>query len=207
MNQISNLKKLEKQLYLSYSKDGLADLLMGLWLSLAGLLMLVSQPAFIGLAGLPILFYLPLKKKLIVPRMGDVQFSKERKKKISNLYIFLIITGVMVLIFVLLRFSIGPLSSMLNQQFEFFFGMIIALLVCTAGLVTGAKRFFLYALIALIVFAVEKYIVNSIPITLLSFGILLLLVGIVMLSQYLIKNPVISDDMIINEEVSNEQYG
>ena len=204
MNHLNDLEKLEKQLYLSYSQDGLADLLIGLWLSLAGLLMLVGQPAFIGLSGIPILFYLPLKRRLIITRMGSVIFSKERKKRLSNLAIFLLISGILVFMFLVIRFSIGPFRLVLDQHVNVIFGILIALLVFTAGMFTGIKRFYLYAVVALIVFSVEEYIVNSLPAVLLSFGILLTLVGVVVLLLFLVKNPIVHDELIHEEEVTND---
>ena len=97
MSQDKQFKELSRKAYLSYHQDGLIDILIGLGILGFGLMMLTDSIVFNLLAWMPIIFYVPLKNRITVPRFGYVQFSSERTKKLRSLLVFLV--GLLALIF------------------------------------------------------------------------------------------------------------
>ena len=81
MSQSDELKKLSRKAYLSYHQDGLIDILIGLGVLGFGLMMLTDSVVFNMMAWMPIIFYVPLKNRITVPRFGYVQFTSERVKR------------------------------------------------------------------------------------------------------------------------------
>lgn len=190
MKELSDLKKIEKRLYFSYANDGLADIVMGLWMILAGFFMLIEQTAFMGLSGLPVLFYIPVKKRVIIPRMGDVSFSKNRKKKISSTLMISIIAGAVLLLFLVFHFKYESGEQLIRANLHVVFGLLIAILFSFVALFTTITRFYLYAILSILLFSINKLIVNSVPLTQLIFGAVVFITGIIYLVHFLINNPV-----------------
>ena len=200
MNQSKQLNTIERKIFRTYTNDGLADLFIGLWFALAGVLLLTDQAAFIGLSALPVLLYIPAKKQLIVPRMGEVRFSKKRKKQLSGIGISSIIIGIAMLLIIVLILKKGSMRKLTTQYDNIAFGFIIVTLVCLVGILIDNRRFYLYAVIGFIAFT----LINNIPIVLLSYGVLILLTGGILLVRFLINNPIDNDEKEITKtEVNN----
>jgi len=72
MSQEKQFKDLGRKAYLSYHQDGLIDILIGLGILGFGLMMLTDSVVFNMLAWMPIIFYVPLKNRITVPRFGYV---------------------------------------------------------------------------------------------------------------------------------------
>ena len=78
MNNQTNPKKseLRSKLLLLYHQDGILDLVVGTCLLLLTLVMAFDQGAFIGLIGIPAIFYIPFKDQIALPRIGLIRFEK-----------------------------------------------------------------------------------------------------------------------------------
>jgi len=202
MKEQIDLKKLEKRLYLQYSRDGIADLLIGIWLTLAGTLLMIGQPAFIGLSGLPLLLYFPLKKILVVPRIGLVNFSRERKKKLSRLTIIMLFCG--VLIFLLVIYGIAGKELVYTSQESILFAFIIAILLIFVAIFTTALRFYLYAAGVFILLAAESIFLDNLPLALVLCGAAIALSGAVMLVSFIWKNSPVADEYTVLNEADND---
>ena len=79
MNNQSNQPsgKLKQTLLMIYHNDGIMDIVAGLSLWLLALVMLFDSALFIWMVGLPIVFYIPIKQQISIPRMGLIQFESE----------------------------------------------------------------------------------------------------------------------------------
>ena len=78
MSQDEKFKQLERMAYLSYQQDGIIDLLVG-WATLAfGVNIAMDSSIWTFLGWMPIIFYVPLKNKITVPRLGYVKFDLNR---------------------------------------------------------------------------------------------------------------------------------
>jgi len=103
LNDMINTKEIERRAYLTYHKDGIIDIYLGLLIVMLSIVMLstlfVGTEAFMmwgGMAGtfalFPI-FYRESKKRYTFPRLGYVKFS-EKKGRSRNSIMMLLGLGV-----------------------------------------------------------------------------------------------------------------
>jgi hypothetical protein len=144
MNSEIDLKDVERRAYLSYFKDGIADLIAGLPILAFGLGMTFDSST------LMMLFW-PLKHVITRPRFGYVIFSPERRRKISAGMVIMLIAGVFSLLLGVLAF-LATQGQILNAR-EFMleysllmFGVIMAGAFALVALVFQINRFFLHAI-------------------------------------------------------------
>jgi hypothetical protein len=195
MSQDKQFKQLERKAYLSYQQDGIVDLLIG-WATLAfGLNIALDSSIWTFLAWMPILFYVPLKNRITVPRLGYVKFDPTRgrpsKWTISFLIFgFLALAATSIVVFML---SNRPPSSVIAWIREYpllFYGLVGVIGFGLAGLISGIRRLFLYALLSLLlmgggqIIGVEEYI----PFFLLGGSILV--IGAVLLTRFIRRYPI-----------------
>jgi hypothetical protein len=193
-----DLKEIEKRTFASYFHDGMWDLYGGLMLLGFGLAMLTGWDyiilAFAVMAMVPLL----IRKRIVIPRLGIVKFSRERqaKTKMSKLAAMIILTFSMLLgmVFFLL-FSSNTLPQWLDiwmsDHFLTFFGGVVAVLITAATFLVGVKRFYAYAILVFLAFFLASMLrpddMESIPI--LVAGGLVLLSGTTILVRFLRHNP------------------
>ncbi len=75
MNTRDRSGGLRRKLFMLYHGDGLLDLAAGMTVLLLAAVFAFDAPAFIGLIGIPLILYIPLKDSLAVPRMGLIRFE------------------------------------------------------------------------------------------------------------------------------------
>ena len=80
MSQEQDFKKLQQRTYQSYHQDGLIDIIIGLAIIGYGLMLALDSSIFIFMGWMPIIFYMPLKNRLTVPRIGYVKFTTSNTK-------------------------------------------------------------------------------------------------------------------------------
>jgi len=187
---------LKRKVYLAYHQDGILDLVAGSVVLGFGINMMADNIVFLMFGWMVMLFYIPLKQRITVPRFGYVQFESREKALTQNLILLGIGVLVVFVIFAgnlfvrnqptsleiqawVQRYHMVPLSAML-------FGL--PALVVAAFL--GLKRFYLYALLAagLPALGAWKNIETYIPI--LATGLVMLAFGIGLLAIFMKKHPV-----------------
>jgi hypothetical protein len=191
MSQEQDFKKLQQRTYQSYHQDGLIDIIIGLAIIGFGLNMALDNAAFLFMGWLPIVFYVPLKNRLTVPRIGYVKFYA------SNKIVYgLVITGLLVLMVGMFVFFIsGPgiisqeMQDWLRQYYLLLFGGITALCFIAAGLLTKITRLYVYALLFLVIFAAGTLLEIHPAIYVILTGLLIEAVGIWLLVRFLRKYP------------------
>ncbi|QRN84504.1 hypothetical protein JR338_13035 (plasmid) [Chloroflexota bacterium] len=154
MNNKNNLNKsdLRRRLLLLYHQDGILDLVVGSCLALLTLVMAFDQGAFIGLIGIPAIFYIPFKDQIALPRIGLIRFDKPSKNqaRLTLVAIFGVIAlFAFVLIFILLPESGGSIRTLLAQNEILIFALLLAGVLFLIGLLMHNQRFLLYAVISL----------------------------------------------------------
>ena len=193
MTQKIDLKKIERRAYLSYHQDGVVDVFIGLVFLLYGVVMLADKAAFIGLCWMPALFIVPAKRWLTVPRMGYVKFSPSRSVMWTKIGIMALIVG-MLFFFLFVYKSRSPgLRAFLDTYFLLLFGVFLAALPLTGAVVLGVRRFYGYAVLVLVLFALANFQKYPLPVVFLILGSVLLLAGLVVLIQFLRKYPKVSE--------------
>jgi hypothetical protein len=195
MSQDKQFKQLERKAYLSYQQDGIVDLLVG-WATLAfGLNIAFDSSIWTFLGWMPIIFYVPLKNRFTVPRLGYVKFDPHRgrpsKWTISFLIFgFLALSALGIVVFLLSNRPPSPVISWIREYTLLFYGLVGVIGFGLAGLISGIRRLYLYALLSLLlmgggqIIGVEEYI----PFFLLGGSILV--IGAVLLTRFIRRYPI-----------------
>ena len=157
MFQNMDLKELEKQIYLSYHRDGLLDFLFGLVILLFGIGMAVDTFLFIPLMVPLILGIWYFSRKFIItPRMGYVDFSIGRKRKETWKAIFLILPGVGILAIITAMIIKRETFSYFMEVLERYPLLIPALLFAIppfiGGFMLNINRMFIYSILIILIF-------------------------------------------------------
>ena len=186
MSQDDQLIKLSRRAYLSYHQDGLIDILIGLGFLGFGLMMFFDNVVFNMLAWMPIIFYVPFKNRITVPRFGYVQFSSERTK---NLRLLLILAAGLLLLVGLYFFAVysdmPPLiETLTGGDGMLVIGGLFGLMLIVAGLVTRLDRLFVYAFLALVILPSGALLGIKPAVRVILVGTLILSIGIILLVRF-----------------------
>lgn len=196
MSQDKQFKQLERIAYLSYQQDGIIDLLIG-WATLAfGLNIAMDASIWTILGWMPILFYVPLKNKITVPRLGYVKFDPNRgnpsKRTLSFLILgFLALSVLGIVVFLTSNQEPIPVIDWIREYTLLFYGLIGIVGFGLAGLISGIQRLYLYALLSLLfmgggqLIGVEEYV------SFFLLGISIFVVGAVLLTRFIRRHPVV----------------
>ena len=200
MSQEMDFKKLQQRTYESYHQDGLIDIIFGLGFIGFGLNMALDNSAFLFMGWMPIIFYVPFKNRITVPRIGYVKFSTSNTKMFIGV-------AVAVLLFIFLLGTIvylvggsDNLSPQLTDWLTWFrqyhmlvIGSIAALCCAGAALLTGIRRLYAYAALIVGIFAAGSWLGVNPLIYVLTTGLLIEAVGIWLLIRFLRKYPIASE--------------
>ena len=146
MNGDTDLKQFEKRAYLSFFRDGLWDICLGLFLVGWGAGLLWEQAGYGGIWFVALYFLvLGIKRRWIMSRMGYVKMdSRVQKLRAESL----LLLGVLALlgVFAFVLFSGDSRPAWLNDYFPLLFSFVLAVPI---SLVAGwfmVRRYYLYAL-------------------------------------------------------------
>jgi hypothetical protein len=178
-----------------YFGDGLLDIVLGLGLTIAGVMMIFDQVAFTGVY---IVLLVPImqsiKRTVTVPRLASINFTEveeaERRRKRTIITGFLTMTVLLGLI-TFLFFVMGARGR--PPWFTQYAGVgLVGLgvgLMALMAWVIKAKRFFVYAGLAALIFAASHWFNFEVPFAFIGLGILILLSGLEILRRFVGKYP------------------
>ena len=201
MSQVQDFKKLQQKTYQSFHQDGLIDLIIGLGLIGFGLNMAVDNAVFLFLGWLPIIFYVPFKNRITVPRIGYVKFSASNTKMFIGiavaLFLFVFLLGTLVYLIGGSN-NLSPLQTdwltWFRQYHMLVIGSIFALCCAGAALLTGIRRLYAYAVLTIGIFAAAFWLGVDPPIYVLTTGLLIEAVGIWLLVRFLRNYPIAAEE-------------
>ncbi len=155
--KIKELRELEKRAYLSWHRDGLADIGLGILVLLFGLGMKYDQtllaPIY-GCLGYPI--WLILKQRITEKRLGYVEFGEERKTREKRGWILLFLLGCVFLMLGIMAYILVSTgrggTSLPGGNGLLFLGVVFAVLISSIGIVLQLVR--LHAYSVFVVFSV-----------------------------------------------------
>jgi len=189
-----NMKKIERQVYLSYSEDGLVDIAIGVVITAWGLMLTQEPSGLIGLLGLLGMGVWYFGKRLItIPRIGVIEPSPKMERKLSNLAIFLVVLGLVVFAGILLSRAAGGL--VISDYSLAILGLVLAAGVALVAYLLNAARIYLYAVILFASFAGGEILAKSVTtfdafaLSVILGGALILLSGIIVLVRFMRKYP------------------
>jgi hypothetical protein len=189
-----NMKEIERQVYLSYSEDGLVDIAIGVVITAWGLMLTQEPSGLIGLLGLLGMGVWYFGKRLItIPRIGVIEPSPKMERKLSNLAIFLVVLGLVVFAGILLSRAAG--SLVISDYSLAILGLVLAAGVALVAYLLNAARIYLYAVILFASFAGGEILAKSVTtfdafaLSVILGGALILLSGIIVLVRFMRKYP------------------
>lgn len=209
MNTPQDLHQLEKKVFRTTYEDGLLDVYMGLMVASFSLLNIMSEEEatnwlyfglFLGGMFLGMLIYFLGKKYITEPRMGQVKFGKERKRRSTKLAtIMAVIIGlqVLVVVFSILLWNNPGLAdqlglSIVKQDAErLLVSTIAALFVGPSMLLIAYFTDFLRGYYIAVLMALGAFLLvwarSSIP--MLVVAALIIIPGVVLFIRFLRKYP------------------
>ncbi len=178
----------ETDLFRSYWDDGLLDVLSGLallvtglgWESELGALAVIQAPLWIVLWG-------PLRRRIVEPRAGFVEFSLARRKRSARGLWWTVALGVGALVLVILaalfiREHGAPAASrLLSPGLP---AVLVALAAGLASLLTGARRFRAYGLVLLAGAAATVLLARGPALPLVVGGLVVAVSGALLLGRF-----------------------
>jgi hypothetical protein len=194
MSSDRSFKRLERMAYTSYHQDGLLDLFLGSAAFGFGMNVALDSSIWNMFAWLPIIFYVPIKNRITVPRLGYVSFGgtpSGRNRRLMGLLFLGVLVLMVFVIFSLLLVGLAglPLANWIRSNPLLFFGLLGALGFGAAGAVSGIQRLFGYALLSA-AFMIASHILGlSLHIPILLLATVCLTVGATLMVRFLRKYP------------------
>lgn len=191
-NNFSKTKSLRQKLLMIYHDDGILDIVVGVSILILAGVMGYDIPALIGLIGIPLTLYIPIKDSVSVPRIGFIKFEAEKATR--NRLIILLLFGLIVLL--ILAF-LGPIQNWLSAPFAtmvrnndiLIFAGIMAGILFIGGQILKNSRFWIYSLLSLALVTVAYFFGFRVWIPVLVVGIAMEAVGLTKLINFLKKYP------------------
>jgi hypothetical protein len=194
MSQESDLKVLARRAYLSYHQDGLIDVMVGWMLFSFGLYLLLDSAAVIFISWFPLLFYVPIKTTLTIPRLGYVNFSgdfsQKNQKRLGLTVTSVLVVSVLVISMFVLAGKNGMMTlTSLRENGMLVYGSVTAILLLIAGLVSGIRRLAVYGLLCSVLAIAGMLADLPDYLLFIALGLVILLVGAVMMLIFIRKYP------------------
>ncbi|EMR73884.1 hypothetical protein MCGE09_00459 [Thaumarchaeota archaeon SCGC AB-539-E09] len=190
-----DLKEIERRAYLTYHKDGILDIYLGI-----GIMTIASvffYEVFVGITGaialLPIL-YAASKKQYTIPRLGYVKFSSNTKGRARNSVTLAILLGTMSAVAGLFAFY-SVISSgytwieLLIANWKITIASILLVVFSLFGYVSDLRRMYYYGLLSSIVFVSGIFLPLPRYMLILTVGGIISLNGFVHLYRFTQEYP------------------
>jgi len=194
-----NIDNIHREVYRSYSEDGLIDLSIGLMVFGFGSLLTIGTPWLVGALGvIPLLTWYLGKRYLTIPRIGTFQPSKTMRRKFTGFLTYMIAIGLGGLVFFIIVARSG--ENLLTGHPLALFGFVLAVGISTLGLMMKTYRLYFYAFLvfmAMMIGEIMNKTIQGMDFYLLSViiaGGVILIVGSFVLISFLRKYPVVSTD-------------
>lgn len=194
MDQNINLEKIERKVYLTYHKDGIWDICLGLVFLIFAFSILYNQ-AIYGAFFIPV--FLPiiigLKKSFTLPRLGYAKFSPERQKKeqsaISKLVVLFTFTFLAGLVAFWGYLGGSDLQQLIRDLRLIPLGAVLALSIGVIGALYGIWRFIGYGVLIIVLFVAGHFLNSDPPAYMIILGVIFLLTGSVMMIRFMKNYP------------------
>jgi hypothetical protein len=209
MNEIINLKDLERKAFRSVFQDGLWDIFIGFLFTQFAIAPFLSQRGLGDFWSSAVLFpiymivlagVMLMKKYVVAPRLGMVQFSKKRKSKFKKL--ILIINVILVIGIIAGMFFVDLSNLNIKWLFPATFSLILLIGFSVTAYLLDLTRFYIYGAMNCLAVVVGELLYqfagavhHGLPI---AFGVtssIMIIVGIVLLVNFIRKYPKPTEDL------------
>ncbi|MCW4009062.1 MAG: hypothetical protein NWF05_00370 [Candidatus Bathyarchaeota archaeon] len=198
MSDTPNLKEIEKKAYISYHRDGLLDIFVGVYILGFGLGIFINilwessfgsiMPAILIAVILPL--WIAAKRKITMPRIGFVKFGGQGTNRFMAVLLGFMVAGIGVMFVFTLALTQRP--EWINVLFQN--GLIVvgtaSLAVCVLfGYSMGLKRLYAYGVLSLVLFVIGHFLGVFFAYILLALGLAIISNGAFLLMKFVRKYP------------------
>ncbi len=186
-----DLKQLERKAYLSYHEDGLVDLFLGFAAITFGLSVLTEM--VIVLAGSVIVWlfvYIAAKRLITVPRIGIVEFSSERKSRLSTLLWILVLVQIISVCVSLLAWMVPLVATIIILNYMIIIGLVGAGIFSIIAYMSDIQRFYLYGVVTLVVFLGSSFFNLIFYLPMMAVGDFITGSGLFLLFRFVHRYPI-----------------
>lgn len=187
-----SLKNLERKAFQSFWDDGLLDTMVGAAITLIGFSWWQDMVALGAVfPALCVSMWYPLRRKLIEPRLGYVEFSGKRELKSRSFRFGMIVfmTGTIMFGAVMYLFWNSGAMPDLREMVAGFPAALIAMMAIPFAIFTGCRRFFAYAAIMLITGATTVLMDLRPGPPMLAGGMIIAVMGLALLLKFMADHP------------------
>ncbi len=195
MEEKVDVRAIEKRIMTTFHADGIMELFIGLMLSLIWIAKYFDSVVFIAIMpALMIPVVRKLKRKITFPRIGYVDVQGLSGKR-SRLKILFLVGTILLGICFAFAINSGSISQetkeAISSAIPFIFSLFFLALFIFLGTVFGAKRFYVYGLLSLILINGANFVGVSPMKSLSIIGIIVLSMGIFTMTRFLRENPIL----------------
>jgi hypothetical protein len=209
MSENISLKELEKSVFKVSVQDGFIDIIVGLFLLGFAVAPLLSESlgdfwstAVVWLIiGLIYLGLQAVRKHLIQPRVGKIEFGSYRKKRLTRLNLVMLVFNLVALIVgivVFFRFSTLP-----GWAITFSFSIIMLVGFSLVAYMLEFPRLFIYGILAAFAIQIGEFLYQNFqfshhgfPAVFGTMSAALILIGLAIMVRILVKYPLPGEDQI-----------
>lgn len=192
MNAAKRKSNLEQKLYLVYHQDGILDIVTGCALLIFAAVAYFEAGAFIGLTGIPLAMYIPIKQQVSVPRLGFIRFesAREQGQKLGLTLLLGIAAFVGLVAIYLLNLDLPEnLSSLIFDNIRLVFGAALGTVLAGAAYFLNNRRFYFYAGAGVALSWGARFFSYPLGIGLGILAAAVLGIGIVLLARFIRTTP------------------
>jgi len=190
-----DLKEIERKVYLTYHKDGILDIYLGMGImSVASVFFFEYFYSMSGIIAILPIFYAASKKQFTIPRLGYVKFSSSTKGRARNSLTLALLLGSMSAIAGLFAFY-SVISSgyswiePLIANWRITIASILLVVFSLFGYVSDLRRMYYYGLVSFIVFIAGIFLPIPGYLLILTVGGIISINGIVLLYRFTQEYP------------------
>lgn len=152
-SKLNKSKTMREKLLMIYHDDGILDLIVGISIFILAAVMAFDEVIFIGLLGIPLILYIPIKEQVSIPRIGFIRFETEdisRRRMVSLLVLGIGSFVFFVLIALILTRISSNLVEWISNNEVVVFSFLLAGALFAAGRILNNSRFLIYSILSLV---------------------------------------------------------
>jgi hypothetical protein len=202
MNQNISLKEIEQRIFKSAVNDGLLDIFLGCWFLIFVIAPFLSvhlgdfwsSVIFVPFWALVFLILWIIRRKIVLPRIGQVSYGKVRKIKLMRLSIVLLIFNILAFIAGLVA-AFGA-DSLPGQIYSYMIGLLLLSIFSIGGIFLSLNRLFIYGLLIGLAPLVGEWLWSKglvthhgFPVTFGTVSAVMIAIGLILLIRLIRNNP------------------
>jgi|GEM_PF-2257204 len=198
MNVEQDIKAMEKKIVADYSSDGIIDFLMGITFIGVGFTMLMDRTELVGIFLVPLIFTKAMRKKITFPRIGYTQPDNVGNSSLKAIMILvLLVLTVAIILLGVIAYKNHSVPPFLDGYLLLFGAALVAGYLISTAIITGIKRFYLYALLVGGIFVLGHFLHMQVAWYVFAMGLISFIVGSIWMIRFKKRYPILDDNEII----------